>query len=255
MNIAMALNGFGLRVALLSALGQDAEGRDLFQCAQRMGLITDYLFRSPDLPTDRYMAIEDTNGLIAAIADAHSLEAAGDRILAPLRDGRLADADRPWAGTVALDGNLSATMLETIAHGALFDRADLRIAPASPGKADRLRAFLGHKKATLYLNLAEANVLTGTQSKDTRTAARALIDCGLNRVLVTNGAKAATEARLGHQIESQIPPVVAVKRVTGAGDMFMAAHIAAELQGADRAAALAAALDGAARYVSGDKTL
>ena len=47
----------------------------------RMGLITDYLYRSDDLPTDRYMAIEGANGLIAAVADAHSLEAAGDKIL------------------------------------------------------------------------------------------------------------------------------------------------------------------------------
>ena len=57
--------------------------------AEVLGLNTDYLYRSQDLPTDRYMAIEGSNGLIAAIADAHSLEAAGDKILRPLADGRL----------------------------------------------------------------------------------------------------------------------------------------------------------------------
>ena len=50
-----------------------------------MGLLTDHVYRSDDLPTDRYMAVEGANGLIAAIADAHSLEAAGDKILRPLQ--------------------------------------------------------------------------------------------------------------------------------------------------------------------------
>jgi sugar/nucleoside kinase (ribokinase family) len=43
-----------------------------------------------------------------------------------------------------------------------------------------------------------------------------------------------------------------VARVTGAGDTFMAAHIAAERSGADRPTALAQALRAAATYVSGE---
>jgi len=46
-----------------------------------------------------------------------------------------------------------------------------------------------------------------------------------------------------------------VTRVTGAGDTFMAAHIAAEWDGADRQAALEFALQAAADYVSGDTKL
>ncbi|MEQ9258516.1 MAG: kinase, partial [Roseovarius sp.] len=41
-------------------------------------------------------------------------------------------------------------------------------------------------------------------------------------------------------------------RVTGAGDTFMAAHIAAEAAGAPRAEAFANALQAAAIHVSGD---
>jgi sugar/nucleoside kinase (ribokinase family) len=40
--------------------------------------------------------------------------------------------------------------------------------------------------------------------------------------------------------------------VTGAGDTLMAAHIAAEADGAEPTAALERALDAAAAYVSGD---
>ena len=156
MNIAMTLARFGLRPAVLSAIGRDAEGDELVAACERMGLITDYLYRSDDLPTDRYMAVEGANGLIAAIADAHSLEAAGDKILRPLADGRLGTADAPWAGPVALDGNLTEALLSEIAASPLFAAADLRVAPASPGKAERLLPLLGHPRATLYVNLEEA---------------------------------------------------------------------------------------------------
>ena len=84
MNIAMTLRRFDLNPALLSVIGQDPEGVELIEAAEILDLNTNFLYRSDDLPTDQYMAIEGSNGMIAAIADAHSLEAAGDKILAPL---------------------------------------------------------------------------------------------------------------------------------------------------------------------------
>jgi hypothetical protein len=152
MNIAMTLRRFGMKPALLSAIGRDAEGNELVAEAQRMGLICDYLYRSADLPTDVYMAIESANGLVAAIADAHSLEASGDKILRAMGDGRLGTANAPFTGPVALDGNLTEELLQTIAKSPLFERADLRVAPASPGKAARLLALMDHPTATLYVN-------------------------------------------------------------------------------------------------------
>jgi len=254
MNIAMALNGLGLRVALLSAIGRDPEGQELLAAARRMGLVTDHVYLSSDLPTDRYMAVEGANGLIAAIADAHSLEAVGDKILGPLGDGSLADQAAPWQGMVALDGNLTTGMLRMIAKGPLFAQADLRIAPASPGKAERLSAFLGHGRATLYLNLEEANILTHARHKTTDAAARALLARGLQRVLVTDGPNPASVASKSGVI-TQTPPAVLVTRVTGAGDVFMASHMAAELRGAAAKPALQSALRAAADYISSEKPL
>ncbi len=254
MNIAMALNGLGLRVALLSAIGQDAEGRELLGAAARIGLICDFVYLSEDLPTDRYMAVEGANGLIAAIADAHSLEAAGDKILAPLHDGRLASDAARWRGTVALDGNLTHDMLTRIATGPLLARADLRIAPASPGKAERLSAFLGHGRATLYLNVEEASILTHASHQNATAAATALVTRGLRRVLVTDGPRTACIATATDILE-QTPPPVMVTRVTGAGDVLMAAHIAAELRGEAAAGALNSALQAAADYISSEKPL
>ncbi|RYH03129.1 kinase [Salipiger sp. IMCC34102] len=254
MNIAMTLGRFGFTPALLSVVGRDAQGNALIAEASGMGLICDHVYRSDDLPTDVYMAIEASNGLIAAIADAHSLEAAGDKILRPLSDGRLGSKEAPYPGPIALDGNLTEDLLRTIATSPLFTRADLRVAPASPGKAERLLALLGHPSATLYVNLEEAGLLCQTTFESSAEAARGLLARGAKRVLVTDGGQQASEGTDGDVITAT-PPQVLVSRVTGAGDTFMAAHIASERQGLDRPAALARALQAAASYVSGDTPL
>lgn len=251
MNLAMTFARFGLRPALLSAIGRDAEGEELVAAAGRLGLVTDHLYRSDDLPTDRYMAVEGANGLIAAIADAHSLEAAGDKVLRPLADGTLGSGDSPWAGLIALDGNLTLGLLADIARSPLFAAADLRIAPASPGKAERLLPLLPLANATLYVNLEEAGILCQRRFATAPEAAEALLVRGARRVLVTNGGGATADGAPDGVIAAEPPPVL-VTRITGAGDTFMAAHVVAERRGADRAAALQAALAAAAHYVSGD---
>jgi sugar/nucleoside kinase (ribokinase family) len=251
MNIAMIVARFGLTPALLTAIGRDAEGDELITACRARGMITDTVYRSDDLPTDRYMAVEGANGLIAAIADAHSLEAAGAKILRPLSDGTLADANNPYTGLIALDGNLTVELLSEIATSTALAHADLRVAPASPGKAERLLPFLNAKRGTLYVNLEEAGLLCKATFEDTVTAATALLDRGAQRILVTNGGQDAAEgSRDG--IISQTPPQVLVTRITGAGDTFMAAHIAGESRGAERTDALDQALQAAATYVSGE---
>ncbi|GAA6198896.1 PfkB family carbohydrate kinase [Aquicoccus sp. SU-CL01552] len=251
LNIAMALARHGLRPTLLSAVGRDPEGDELITACAGLGLVTDHIHRPEDLPTDRYMAVEAANGLVAAIADAHTLEAAGARILAPLVDGTLGDPGAPFGGIIALDGNLTTALLAEIAESPAFAAADLRIAPASPGKADRIARFLRHGRSTLYLNLEEAGLLCDTRFESAETAARALLAKGAVRALVTDGARPAADAHRDGVL-SLAPPEVAVARVTGAGDTFMAAHIAAETRGHPRDAAFHHALAAAARYVSGE---
>ncbi len=252
MNIAVTLARFGLTPAILTAIGRDAEGDELVAACTRLGLNTEFAYRSDDLPTDRYMAIEGANGLVAAVADAHSLEAAGDKILRPLVDGRLGSVASPWSGMIALDGNLTEALLAEIARHPAFARADLRLAPASPGKAERLAPLLRHPRATLYVNLEEARLLSQTDVQTAAQAATALLARGAQRVLVTDGGHASADGRQGEAVVTHQPPKVMVARVTGAGDTFMAAHIVAERKGASRDAALQAAIHAAAAYVSGE---
>jgi sugar/nucleoside kinase (ribokinase family) len=250
MNIAVTLSRFGLRPILLTALGNDDNGLDLLQAAEAHGMETGYVYVSEDLPTDVYMAIEGANGLIAAIADAHSLESAGDKILRPLRDGRLGSARTPWDGFVALDGNLTEALLAEIAGDPAFAEADLRLAPASPGKAERLQPLLGHPRATLYVNREEAGLIARRTFMTAAAAAEGLIARGAARAIVTDGASPAAEGTVEGVREVRPPPVM-VTRVTGAGDTFMAAHIAAEARGESPDRAFASAQEAAADFVAG----
>ncbi|MEL6690116.1 MAG: PfkB family carbohydrate kinase [Pseudomonadota bacterium] len=251
LNIAMTLQGFGLSTAVLSVVGRDAEGEELLGELEKLGLIIEYSYRSADLPTDRYMAIEGANGLISAIADAHSLEAAGSKILAALEDGSLGSEETPYPGTIALDGNLTLPLLTECATSPLFAEADLRVAPASPGKAERLVPFLRHGRATLYVNKEEAGLLAKADFASAAEAATTLVERGAKRVLVTDGGREAAMATADEVIVER-PPEVLVSRVTGAGDTFMAGHIAAEIRGATAAEAVSRALEAAAIYVSGE---
>jgi sugar/nucleoside kinase (ribokinase family) len=251
MNIAMTARRFDLRPVLLTAIGRDEEGEELIAAADRLSMETGFVYRSDDLPTDVYMAVEGANGLIAAIADAHSLEAAGDKILRPLADGRLGSADAPYQGLIALDGNLTEELLAEIAQSPLFSAADLRVAPASPGKAERLLPLLSCARATIYVNLEEAGLLCQERFETSEAAVREMLRRGAANVLVTDGGRTAAQGSAQGVITAE-PPQVLVTRVTGAGDTFMAAHIAAEARGEPPETALRKALVAAADYVSGD---
>lgn len=191
LNVAVALAAREQSVAVLGAVGADPEGDALLAAVRALGVATDWMQRLPEWPTDIYMAIEDTHGLIAAVADAHSLEAAGHRVLAPLRDGTFGSAEAPWRGTVVIDGNLTVAQLEAIAADPALRQADLRVVPASPGKAERLAPLLGLDHVTLYLNRAEAETLAGHPCTDAAEAAQAVVARGAARVLVTDGPRPA----------------------------------------------------------------
>ncbi len=252
MNIAMTFARFGLKPALITAIGRDHEGEELLLRAAQMGMVTDHVYRPADLPTDRYMAIEGPAGLVAAIADAHSLEAAGDAILTPLENGTLGSDQAPYEGIIALDGNLTVDLLTEIATRPSFSRADLRVAPASPGKARRLRPLMSHPGTTLYVNREEAGLLTDSQPDTAHQGAQALLDAGATRAIVTDGGNLAAEGHRARGIISAPCPSVRVRRITGAGDTFMAAHIAAEREGQPPQEALITAQKIAAKYVSGE---
>lgn len=252
LNIAMAVARCGLRPAVLTAIGRDPEGEALVAACAALGVETAFSHRPGHLPTDCYLAIEDSRSLVAAIASAATLESSGASILDPLKDGRLGSASRPWSGLVALDGNLTQALVAEIASAPILAAARLRAAPASPAKAGNLAPLLAHPGVTFHVNLEEANLLSGRSCATAPEAAMALVAAGAGRALVTDGPRTVADAGRGLDLLVGQPPQVRVARITGAGDAFMAAHLAAEYRGASRETALQAALAAAAAHVSGD---
>lgn len=249
LNIAVALAQQAVRVVLLAAVGRDSAGEALVREIAARGVITDYLHRPESMPTDSYMAIEDSRGLIGAIADSQTLESVGLRLLDPLADGRLGSAITPFTGMIALDGGLTHLQLSELAALPVLSRADLRLVPAAPDKAARLAPFLNRSGSTFYVNLEEAGTLCRTKPDNSTSAARAMLARGATRALVTDGAREVTDAD-SQQLFTSAPPVVAARRVTGAGDAFVATHMAQELRGATRRAALEHALRAASHHVA-----
>lgn len=145
-NIAIALAARGLRPALRTAFGDDEESRVLEMRLVAAGVDTRLALRLPGRRADRYMAIEAAGRLVAAIADAATLEAAGAALVAPLFAETPPLAPGPDGRVIVLvDGNLPAPVLARLARGRLAPWCDLRLVPASPGKVDRLAPFLaGH---------------------------------------------------------------------------------------------------------------
>jgi sugar/nucleoside kinase (ribokinase family) len=255
-NIAFALAARRARPVLLSAVGDDHAGAALIATCAAAGIVTDHVLRLPGRSTGTYAGIEDAGGLVVAVADAATLEAAGPGVLVALDDGRLPLGGGPWTGDAVIDGNLAPEVLRAIAAHPALVAAGLRIAGASPAKAPRLAAFAGRRGTVLHLNLAEARVLARALSpgcSDAETAAEAaarLVALGAARAVVTDGANPVADAD-STGVVTAIPPRITARRVTGAGDLFLAAHLLAERGGLSRRAALKRALSAAAAHVGG----
>lgn len=251
LNVAVSLARQGKRAAILSAIGRDSAGDALQDEARHLGVDTNYLYINNNLPSDFYIAVEDPEGLVASIADAHSLEAAGDLILTALHDGRLGNIDAPWTGPIVLDGNLTSDLLSRIAVDPLLAQAKLSVIPASPGKAERLLPLLARPETLFYLNRYEAETLADRPCPDARTAAEAVVARGAARAIVTDGAHLVADALTDAPTLVCEPAKVEIMRVTGAGDAFLAAHLIAEQAGSDRQTALNIATQAATDHVSG----
>ncbi len=250
-NIAQKLAALGDRPVMLTILGNDADGKALCDVCAALGFDTRFVHLSKHLPTDQYMAIEDKNGLVAAIADAHTLEREGDRILGILLDPKNDLLNIPKDVLLILDGNFTQAQLTKIARSDALKEVTLVIAPASPGKVDRLRCFFNRPKTVLFCNLSEAETLANRLFTDAQHAVEALLELGFDRVITTNGEKMACDGAKNSDVLQQTPVPVKLREVTGAGDVFMASYIHHDMNGTTRQTALAAAIEAAGNYVSG----
>ena len=245
----LALSGFK-NVELLTALGDDTKGRTIIDFCSELGIITDNIYICNDSETDSYLAIEDIHGLKAAIAHILNVEEFGDRILKPLENGAVKTNSEPSNNLIVLDGNLSISTLSKIAKNKKIMNYDIRVASASSSKASRLKPFLSLPNVTIYCNMTEAENLCDLSFQNTEQASTYLLKKGLGRAIVTNGDKHICDASIHHEPISIVPPKVTnINHITGAGDYFLACHIANEINQLGKEAALLKAAESASKYV------
>lgn len=249
LNVAQGLRKSGINVMMLASVGSDTEGDELLELAASKGIDTNFVHRSQTCSTDRYVAVEDCNGLVGAIADMRNLESSVEGILAPLENDQLTSSGRAVGGTVVIDGNLPEAAINRILALPALNDTDLRVVAPSHPKVERLRGFLSRKNTTLYLNLNEASHLGGAGFSCARTAAACLASSANARIVVSDGRREAALAKNAIVLSSLPKRIVAGGRVTGAGDALAAGHIAAELNGAPAQKALDQAVNAAVRFL------
>jgi len=237
-NLAKTMTEFGIPVLLASILGDDAEGQELLNIAESLGINCELLCEVPE-KTGRYVAIEDPGGLVAAIADCDTLERNEDALLFRLKNWIASSAGNMDISRVVVDCNLSSHFMENLLNARYFNNYPINIASASNHKIDRLSNFELNLNTTLYLNRLEAiGFLAGQKNKgfDTKEIIQNLLG-RYKRVILTDGGNKIIDAD-GSNVIGFTPLTIQPHRITGAGDYFMAAHMALELLGYSREDAL-----------------
>ncbi|MFK7600962.1 carbohydrate kinase family protein [Deinococcus sp. SM5_A1] len=226
-NVAENLARLGVRVALLSAVGEDALGDGLLRQTAEAGVDVSPTLRVADHGTGTYTAVLDSGGeLLIAVAAMDIMDAMTPAVLME-REEMLRGAIY-----IVADGNLPPDTLDHL----LSQEGRVIFEPVSVPKAVRLLPALeaGHAPWAVTPNLAELSALVGTEVADEaaaiREAAMNLHGRGVEVVWVRRGVRGSLLSTAGRADE--LPALSAhVKDVTGAGDAMLAAFLAALLAG------------------------
>ncbi|WP_332848356.1 carbohydrate kinase [Massilia sp. S19_KUP03_FR1] len=218
-NIAENLARLGSKVALITAVGDDAAGAALLAHAAAIGIDTGATLKLADTCSGTYTAVLDGGGeMVVALADM----ALYDQLTPACLDIRA--TLRSNAAMVLVDLNLPRETVAALIDAAGRDQVPLIIVAVSIPKMARLPASL-HGVRLVILNEGELAARVRRDlvtDSDVAAACRALQDQGARDVIVTRGALGVwytSTDGVGHLPAPHAEPV----DVTGAGDAFAAA--------------------------------
>ncbi len=246
-NQAAWLASFGVSVDFVARVGAADVGRETARLIE-IGVMP-RLVGDPHRPTGRLVALIDPNGERSFFTDRGANEA--------LSANDIPDALIARASIIHLSGYSFFEPSPRAAVLSVMRRARRKPISVDPASAEFLREvgpqkFLAWTRgaAILFPNEEEAATLAGSDDPETQCARLAV---RYPLVVVKRGAS-GSEAAAGAQRWRAAAPSVEAIDTTGAGDAFVAAFLAARLQGADVQAALeraAAAGAGASALVGG----
>lgn len=217
-NIAENLVRLGVDCRLITAVGDDHNGRTLMRLTSEAGIDTQYVQEIASAQTSTYLSVIDASGdMTVAIADMDIIEQLTPARLRPHQ------SMLHQSSLIVLDTNLPDSTLAWLARE--FAEQALFVDTVSTAKAPRIKRYLGSIH-TLKTSAIEAEALTGLEA-DTKSqlqdVAAQLHAAGVERVFVTRGSQGvfySTGDEQGIFKLSQKNRIV--RNAGGAGDAFLA---------------------------------
>jgi len=216
-NIALNLNHLDTPVELVSALGNDAFGRDVLNKAKEAGIGVDHTIVS-----DNY-----TSSIVLIISDAEKDMKTGVKAINPL-ELLTVDYLKEKASVIdgaaysVVDASLPKDVLEHL--GNHHKETVFFIDPASEVESEKIQDLIGEFEI-VKPNQEEAEALSGVtidDVEDAKVAAQKLIEKGVQHVFMTMADGGTVYSNGAEDLFIDIPTVDAVSS-TGAGDALMAA--------------------------------
>ena len=247
-NIAHNLSLLGADVRMLTACGEDLYGQQLCAASSAAGIDMSHILKLRDERTSTYLYVTGPDGEMAlAVSDMTICDRIDPDYLAShyalLQNARV----------IVCDANIPDSSLHYLAEQF---RAPIFCDPVSTAKAEKLRPILS-RIHTLKPNRLEAELLSGVRIEsraDAETAARALLDAGVQRVFLSLGGDGMYAATRQESCWMDNLPCRMVN-TTGCGDSAMAALVWAYLEGLSLEGSVRAALAAGSITIESPETI
>ncbi len=224
-NIAENLSRLGVKTELLSAIGEDFNGKLIIESCKNCSIGTDHTFIFPDKGSSVYLAIMDnSNDMALALSDM----TISDSISVELIKSRYKILDN--AKAIVFDTCLSTGVMDYILT--TFRDKPVYVDPVSVGKSKALKPVLS-RVHTLKMNRLEAEFLSDMKLSTEKEITRALKwfrSLGIKRIFITLGSEGVYYSD-GHIYGRHKPKTANIQNATGAGDAFMAGIVYGTLKG------------------------